>query len=73
MTDKIKRWTAGKDESCPITCEILDSRTQRTIANNPKISESSDFLQTNTMVRISLSYRHTIESVEDESTQVHGG
>eukprot|EP00947_MAST-08B_sp_MAST-8B-sp1_P000824 g824.t1 len=50
MADKVKSWTAGKDQSCPITCEILDSRTQKTIANNPKISESSDFLQTNTMV-----------------------
>jgi len=35
---------------CPIICEILDSRTQKTIAGHRNLSLSSDFVQSNKLV-----------------------
>jgi len=35
---------------CPITCEVLDSRTARTIAGQKQLSLMSDFVQSNQLV-----------------------
>lgn len=35
---------------CPITCEVLDSRTQRTISGQKQLSMMSDFVQSNKFV-----------------------
>jgi len=47
-----KRRSAKKiiEDSIPLICEILDSRTQKTIAGNSAVSLASDFCQTNRLV-----------------------
>jgi hypothetical protein len=35
---------------CPVVCEILDGRTQRTIAGNPSLRGAADWMQSNQMV-----------------------
>lgn len=42
--------TIEKARSLPITCEILDPRTQKTIAGNKHVALSSEFCQTNKLV-----------------------
>jgi len=42
--------TSLAEIACPIICEILDSRTQKSISMNPAISSTSDFVQSNQMI-----------------------
>lgn len=42
--------TIKKTQSWPITCEILDPRTQKTIQSNKHVALSSEFCQTNKLV-----------------------
>merc|ERR1711968_432694 len=41
---------ASSIASVPCICEILDSRTQKTISSNKTIAQSSDFVQSNEMI-----------------------
>jgi len=38
------------EETCPIVCEILDPRTQKTISNNRDVQRSSEFCHSNLMI-----------------------
>eukprot|EP00620_Florenciella_sp_RCC1587_P011752 CAMPEP_0182558640 /NCGR_PEP_ID=MMETSP1324-20130603/2070_1 /TAXON_ID=236786 /ORGANISM="Florenciella sp., Strain RCC1587" /LENGTH=1117 /DNA_ID=CAMNT_0024770819 /DNA_START=443 /DNA_END=3792 /DNA_ORIENTATION=+ len=53
----LARWMhkAKKTDSCPIVCEILDPRTQKTISANQVISTASDFCESNKLVAALLS------------------
>lgn len=42
--------TIRKAQCLPITCEILDPRTQKTIAGNKHVALSSEFCQTNLLI-----------------------
>lgn len=37
-------------QACPIVCEVLDPRTQKTIVGNKHVSLASDFCQTNKLI-----------------------
>ena len=50
MVRKATEWNKARDEACAIICEILDSRTQKTIASSESISLSSDFIESNTLI-----------------------
>jgi hypothetical protein len=41
---------AESAQRCPIVCEILDGRTQRTIVGNPSLCGAADWMQSNKMV-----------------------
>jgi len=56
-------------KKCPIICEILDPRTQKTIAGNKYVSLSSDFCQTNRLVAqivAMISEERSVKSLLDE-------
>merc|ERR1740117_1980418 len=60
---------------CPIICEILDPRTQKTIAGNKYVSLSSDFCQTNKLVAqivAMISEERSVKTVLDELLGVSG-
>lgn len=42
---KVTEWNKARDDVCACICEILDSRTQKTIASSESISLSSDFIE----------------------------
>lgn len=60
---------------CPIICEILDPRTQKTIAGNKYVSLSSDFCQSNRLVAqivAMISEERSVKSLLDELLGVSG-
>ena len=42
---RVTEWNKARDDVCACICEILDSRTQKTIASSESISLSSDFIE----------------------------
>lgn len=61
-------WEEAALISVPTVCEILDSRTQRTVNESEKISAVSDFMQSNSMIsRIMamISEDHTVKTILD--------
>ncbi|KDO27252.1 hypothetical protein SPRG_07501 [Saprolegnia parasitica CBS 223.65] len=58
VADSIAKWiqkgSPEKHSSCPCIAEILDPRTQKTIASNKTISMHSEFIQSNELVSCML-------------------
>jgi hypothetical protein len=50
MVDKVNKWHKARSSKCSIICEILDQRTEKTIASNATVSRKSDFVQSNAMI-----------------------
>lgn len=62
-------------KDCPIICEILDPRTQKTIAGNKYVSLSSDFCQTNRLVAqivAMISEERSVKHLLDELLGIAG-
>mmetsp|Transcript_58915 Transcript_58915/g.103103 ORF Transcript_58915/g.103103 Transcript_58915/m.103103 type:complete len:825 (+) Transcript_58915:103-2577(+) len=61
--------------ACPIICEILDPRTQKTIAGNKQVSLSSDFCQSNRLIAqvvAMISEERSVKLLLDELLGVSG-
>ena len=50
MADKMNKWHKARSSKCSTICEILEQRTEKTIASNATVSRKSDFVQSNAMI-----------------------
>jgi hypothetical protein len=46
----VDKWNAARSQKCSTICEILDHRTEKTIASNKSVARESDFVQSNSMI-----------------------
>ncbi|OQR88605.1 ion channel [Thraustotheca clavata] len=64
IVDAIERWTRNVTNKCPCITEILDPRTQKTVATNSSISAHSDFVMSNELVSCMLAMISESRSVK---------
>jgi len=60
---------------CPVSCEVLDSRTQETVSNQPALNELSNFVQSNRLVAKILAMigeTRTVKVILDELLGAEG-
>ncbi len=61
------KWDKARGSKCTTICEILDQRTEKTIASNATVSRKSDFVQSNAMISqiLVLTQAHPLISISN--------